>query len=447
MNMLRPDWYSNRNTATPKADIAEYVRLETSIPVPTVFGTLEDGMRFVGGGGSIILRSESPDQYEGPSGIFQSYVITPDSHVANVAYWDENGNGAGLSDKEIAFATTRDGTIEIDGSRFMPHLGILATAAEVGQDVTYHRLLTEQRWSSTPNMYRRLASLRIGEYMAENTFSAFEYIDGLNVTVVADSAKPERWHVYGSRTTTSASWLRVNGNEIDNRGGRADQLNDEMAQKIVRAYEMIRQLPRFNAEHCPIMEMQLSDDGTVYFLQYHRARDFMEAQTELDPKDFAPSDGWIKADDARGDLPLQTLDLTLHYPIEFDHHRKLKSYLKTEKASANMNNYSIAEEIVGRNRLLRVAPYGAAALHGDCADGHMSRSGWFKAQSGLILPRGKLKEAIGVPVYEELLDVVYRSFRTMASIAIEAASDGDSGYIRVNHDRGDDGLVITDFDV
>ena len=77
-NALQPDWYSQHPTVTPKVDIARYVGAETDIKVPRIFDTLEEAMRFVVSGGNIIIRSESPDQYEGPSGIFESYVISPE---------------------------------------------------------------------------------------------------------------------------------------------------------------------------------------------------------------------------------------------------------------------------------------------------------------------------------------------------------------------------------
>ena len=359
--------------------------------------------------------------------------------------WATKGKVGMMSDTQIALAIEDQ---EIRRIISVPHAGIIATALDVGQEETYRRMVIEQRYSMKSFTYSYVNGIPSTEYTQDNSFSVFEFVPGLNITVVADTAKPERWHVHSASGGTIFE-IEDYGATLDNgkihfKAGTPDHLTDTQVRALVEAYEQIRHLERFNADHCPIMEMQLSDKGDIYFLQYHRTRDYESAQSELNPDHFKAEDGWIQAEEVRGELPPQQLALTKVYPQYLP---KLGRFLRmpnTDMASANMNNRIVADEVHARQRSLRVDAYGSVNLHSDWAIGHGSRSGWLKAESGIVLPSGALHDAMGEEMSEYINVVVFRARNHMATLAVEAACDGDKGYVRINRSLGTEGVLLTE---
>ncbi|MCK5019902.1 MAG: hypothetical protein KAS32_22800 [Candidatus Peribacteraceae bacterium] len=50
---------------------------------------------------------------------------------------------------------------------------------------------------------------------------------------------------------------------------------------MIELYKSIRNLPKFDSNHCPIIGVQTTDDEVDYCLQVHRTRDFQASQIDL----------------------------------------------------------------------------------------------------------------------------------------------------------------------
>src|SRR5438270_3822706 len=78
MTEMSSDWWLSEATAlqAPKQEIVDYVEAQ-GFKVPRRFDTLDEALDIVRAGGSIVVRSEHRDEYDGASGLLQSYRIDP----------------------------------------------------------------------------------------------------------------------------------------------------------------------------------------------------------------------------------------------------------------------------------------------------------------------------------------------------------------------------------
>lgn len=270
----------------PKKVIADYVAEETTLRVPRRFASLKEA---VASGVIFLLRSESPHEYNGAAGLLESFLISPE----RIACVHE------ISEPEIFVP---------EDYHFRPRVKynfvnqLLACAALAGWDervfarqvVAYH---PDVRNSSTK--YCQLLGLVPEEFLGELSFSCWEYIEGLNGAIIADSALTGRYHLLAHDVHIV----------FEESGVRAEfSVNHPPALKIMKArapelremYETLRGLPHFNSCHCPLVEFQISTGGELYFLQYHRSRDFSPAEFILDRE---PQPGEIEARFVRGATP------------------------------------------------------------------------------------------------------------------------------------------------
>lgn len=219
----------------PKRTIGDYVE-RNGILVPQRFDSLADAFA---SGKEFIARSEHPQEYDGMSGMLMSHKSS----------WLEEGikteeelkaKGLGLPDIQ------RTGI-------WMQYIALGVSEEQFKQQVSY---------------------------------SCWEFHEGVNCSVVADSAIPKRYHIMSNGFQLPVGlWYNytcVDGNTVVLEGGskQPEDIRNELP-KLLKLYESVRQLPRFDPAHCPIMEMQ-KVDGKIYFLQYHRTRDFMPADFVLD---------------------------------------------------------------------------------------------------------------------------------------------------------------------
>jgi hypothetical protein len=128
--------------------------------------------------------------------------------------------------------------------------------------------------------YCRYKHLGKEKFRKEVSVSYWQYIYGKNHTVVADSAVEGRYHIFTGKKNDSHYVCIDNGKVIHSFGS----IDLGLAKRLIDAYEYVRNLGNFDPQHCPIMELQTTDDGTVWFLQYHRARDFKKAAFTLERK-------------------------------------------------------------------------------------------------------------------------------------------------------------------
>ena len=128
------------------------------------------------------------------------------------------------------------------------------------------------------NAYCKYMKVPWDDFKSEVSASYWELIWGKNHTVVADSAVEGRYHIF-TRAGNAKHYMCVDNGKISHEYGGADL---EIAMRLIDAYEYVRNLGNFDPQHCPIIELQTGEDGAVWFLQYHRTRDFKPASFALE---------------------------------------------------------------------------------------------------------------------------------------------------------------------
>lgn len=448
-------WQSaEANLQWSKAEPADYVE-SAGFLVPRRFKTFEDALRVVRAGGSIMLRSEHRDEYDGPSGLLESYQISPDAIEFGQYLSSNYGHGINLDDEVHASA----GRGFSDGGSPLPGYGdvtsmVLGEALDVDPVVTLERLKGLQSYRVSLQGYLSLTRKMSDDFMDAMSYSYWEYIPGTNITVVADDALPSRYHVLASGQfvdqDNTATRYHV-GSTLDEGGGtirnpQEHMLSTVQARMVIKLYEAIRNLGRFNSNHCPIMEMQLGTDGRLYFLQYHKSRDFAAASHRLDPSDFRPQEGWLRADAVRGALDESpaTLEMALWYPNFYgSSHYGALQMPGLEDASADYHFNKMLTEVLSRRRIAYVAREPFSEILSDSAEGHLTRGQWFKPKVAVATNDDNLDRlfASHPEIRKTIIRAVYREGR-MARAVIDLAADGHDAYIRLNLDS--EQPVLTD---
>lgn len=207
---------------------------------------------------------------------------------------------------------------------------------------------------------------------------------GVNRTVIADSSIPNRYHVITAYDDRSSNYTIVeNGVISEYSNPQLRPLTPELRAgllKLVELYETIRNLDRFDPNHCPIMEFQ-TVDGKDYFLQYHRTRDFSPATFELKRDRM---DGEIEAFFARGATQSQgRIYRTAVVPLR-------DTLPASEEGAIDYDGYDfIFSELVVRRRALQFVPHdGKRTVYhtlSDVSSGHECRSKIFKPEVSLLV--------------------------------------------------------------
>jgi hypothetical protein len=164
---------------------------------------------------------------------------------------------------------------------------------------------------SIPNVkkYCEILWLDLEKFLSWISFSYWELLEWYNRTIVADNTIKWRYHI-----VTRWNWV-YNYFVYDNWVIILDWISDphlvssvtelpkdlvKWLTKLISFYESIRNLEKFNPNHCPVIEAQTTNDWENYFLQYHRTRDTDYSTFTLN----RPLEDWeIKADFVRGITP------------------------------------------------------------------------------------------------------------------------------------------------
>lgn len=395
-----PDSFEQERPMQPKKTVGDYVDSQ-GILVPRRFETFEEAQFAAQNGTSVLARSEHPDEYSGPSGLGNSSPFVED-----------------LDD----LLKPRH---HIRGRDFRTGL--------------YERYI------------RTSGAEEPGSYLSKISESYWESIKGVNVTVIADDAVEDRYHIFGHRyrgepgslpTMVTGAIVEENGDiqRITHSGERDDEFPARF-KEIIDFYNQIRRLDRFNAAHCPVVEIQLSDeDDQLYFLQYHRARDAAPSSERLDPSEYDEREGWVKADAVRGVLlGTRTLDLAIRY--QGMRGGTTKSWLidLPEDGSASGDYTFLAlDELIGRQRIAHLIPSNFDNEYDKIAAHHGPRSRMFKPQVSLLTNPSRRHDYISEELQEEATELAYGQDKEVR-IKTDVASDGRDGYFRFT-----DELVVVD---
>lgn len=397
------EWHG---TPQPKKEIADYVE-PMGIKVPKRYETFDEAMHVVRNGGAIMVRSEHPQEYDHFSGLSHSYLVNSDQL--------RNANNELIS-------AINDGRSE--------------------EDILHLAKWESLKWTPM-RRYLELNAQTAGEFYKDMSFSFWEYIPGKNIAVVADDAISGRYHLtsYGSEGRGGAvgGIFNAAGAPFNFEDQTADSMSDvvksDKIAELIAAYEKVRALPKFSERQCAIMEMQLADDGTIWFLQYHKARPFRANEDRLDPRDYDANEGWLRAQVVRGAIgSYATLQTALYYPSFPKGAAQQYTPLNPEDASFDFHYDIGLSETVARNRVAFFSPESAHLQYRNMADGaHAPRSRWFKPFGAFSL--GEDVNRALIP--EDKKDILLRSVHLenmMGRFVIDVASDGLTGFVRLNPD-------------
>ncbi len=367
----------------PKRAIAQYVE-SNGLLVPRRFASLEQAQK---SGQRIIARSEHSQDYNGVSGM----VYSPK-----------------LKERIEDEITLRDFAFKRSNGLFQDQNHIV--------------------------QYCSLLHLDPEKFEKEISFSFWQYLEGYNQTVIADSAIPERYHIMTSRRKERVNPLYnytfVEKGIAAHGGGSTlpAELKDRL-HSLIEFYETVRHLSRFDPNHCPIMEFQHGQKHT-YFLQYHRTRDFQPATFSLDKE---PNREWFKAFFVRGaTLPDGIHDNLIVAPA--DQTVKKWGDLTTWNLPLSEDSFFpctapiMYEEIMAKRRRVQIThtPFLEMDLEEVVSQGHILRSIIFKPEVSLIIPLYKLFSEREYALFWKKASKTGKD----QSIPIHLISDGRTAYIR-----------------
>ena len=360
------DFYTD-NLATllgkPKATIADYVE-QNGILVPRRYSTLDDALS---SGVPIIARSEHPQDYEGASNLLNSFQMPP--KVAS-------------KPEELIVMLAKDKS-EIDE-------------------------------------YCELSGVSREQFMSQVSLSFWEKINGMNITVSADSAIDGRYHILVRGT--GAYYIEADNGSVkffaENKSRKYLALDVE---KLIDFYEKVRGLYNFDPSHCYIMEVQIAD-GKIYFLQLHRGRDLRKSKFELERP---PKQGEYEAALVRGcTIPEGRTFKTVIYHGEFK--------LKDIEGSAHPEMDLFFQEMMYRRTGLQIAFAHHMSTIASSVDYHGTMSKMFKPEISLLIDDAKFRELVS---HSEVWDMVKAKIRTHQDqyAVFRVVADGRKAYIsRVN---------------
>lgn len=314
----RPDLFLELPMQQPKLELANYVGAE-GLPVPDRYDSVDQA---VDSAETVLIRSEHPEDYDGLSGLIDTWKLTED-------------------DKE-----------ELKRERAMDEMSSAECDIQRLGFLSWVRQVQEQGF--TPDLERDLAEMSVKHRVAsstplvdmeavvrETTFTAWEFIPGENLTIVADTSVGGRYHIFNNGSSSRYCTWNV---------GQEGPFNE-----LVDAYENVRNLEMFNPSHAYLMEFQRSNNGTFYFLQAHRTQDTSQPKFRLDPRAIPMNS--IQATWVRGHTPPEgvTVDLCLYnFDRRGSREKKALDTVNDEAAVDTQGASELYEELRMRRRKIQI---------------------------------------------------------------------------------------------
>ncbi|MFA6530168.1 MAG: hypothetical protein WCT31_00415 [Candidatus Micrarchaeia archaeon] len=388
----RTDFYLQNKArlhGRPKLTISGYADHQ-GILVPGTFATFRKAKKAAESGKTVIARSELEIEYDGPSGL----CISP------------------------VFGTKR--AFDEEGTRMWDR-GLLPTGVDIAllrnENEFMERAFATRLYEL--ERYCKYAGIAIGDLKKQLRWSYWEYLEGHNRTVVADSAVPGRYHVLTSSKLLKNYTIVENGKIVHAyETGPLRPLTPELADglpRLIETYERIRNLGHFNPNHCPIMEFQTAG-GSDYFLQYHRTRDFVPCKLmDLEPGEGEKVPLFVRGS-TEGERRIVRMLLYAH------------SYDKTPPEGFIGGTHP-EEELIVRQAKLVIEYAGMNALlevFHNMARGHSARSRLFKPEVSIAIP---FEQLLSENEREALRDERIRRKRGIL-VDFSIISDGRTTLIR-----------------
>jgi hypothetical protein len=279
-------------TGRPKHDIGRYV-MRHGINVPLL--TSLESWQAAFYEGNAMLRSEHRQDYEGYSGLFaSSRLYAHDIYPLNDRGYDPlEFRGLSGLDAENAHLRERVGPplrrIEFqDAEGVIDRLGDNALTSAIRtsiinglRDATadpsevmkllvwaqqrQHRLeYTDESRTPSPAVRELLAS-------------RWRFIPGVNIRMLKDPVIEGKYFIGGREAhhhweinqQTAPDRLSAHNKGVYRGYSAPGKPDYELpTQALIKLYEKVRQLPYFDTQQAPVLELQYGDDGKLYFLQY-----------------------------------------------------------------------------------------------------------------------------------------------------------------------------------
>lgn len=271
-------------TARSKHDIGRYA-LSQGVDVPLIDSMAEWQMAIRAG--SAMLRSDAVRDYAGMCGLLSSKVLRLQKDVGideaepGRPTLDPIGPG-GLSDGRERVERDKADVLALFEGRRDP--------TEIMLDRFWRQEKAELR-----DVAREHGTVIPVLNLAETYASRWRYVPGVNIRVFRDPIVEGKYYLGGQEA--HHIWTINDGHDSADveahtkRGWRHGQTPETLqytlpAGRIVNLYEQVRDLPFFDQTQAPVMEMQLGEDGILYFLQYLKT-----GQTIKDLEEFALPQG------------------------------------------------------------------------------------------------------------------------------------------------------------
>lgn len=259
----------------PKATVGSYIAehskdLDVVVPLVTTHQVWQNCLE----NGNAMIRSESPDEYSGYRGLFTSARV-PERYLPENDFYSELGS--------LILRGLKDGVIEpVDYMNYF-----------AGRHLTWPQQLngvhqTAQRFNLPLDLESPEASL-------------WEYIPGSNVSIFGDPHVEGRYHIGYKPPSRIIGGLTIEPGMHTKEHRFRKHDHAFIAQPFIEAYEAIAALPLFDTEQRPVLELQLSTEGVMHFLQYYKTG-HQKAYTEPFELPFSPKED-IKLNMVRGITP------------------------------------------------------------------------------------------------------------------------------------------------
>jgi len=278
----------------PKRAIQEYVSSHGT-KTPKRYNSL---LEAVNSWKKFIIRSEHPQEYDGISWLSDSIVVNPDDIIKY------------QSEKSPTELENLPFTKEDIKSRKINWEMMDAIAEHNAKKELIKRIwfLSEEKILNTLKIfdnyffeaYAHKMNLDINNVLSEQSYTFYEYIPGINHSIIADKDTLNRYYIISNSSdltwwacTSYNDWIIIQDWKILNedwsyfvweRRNKWKKLNNRRIFNhdiLIQKYNEIRKLWKFDSNHCPVMEFQTPlDNSSPYFLQYHRLRDKRNIEKE-----------------------------------------------------------------------------------------------------------------------------------------------------------------------
>jgi len=413
------DYFQEHPPEQPKADIGAYVESCGVLVAPRYAG-YKDALRALAKGERICVRSEHKDEYDGMSGLLKTYKFSlEDVRLGLEALRTHEGEIS-------ADAYLKRGASENDRWNTEQMLIASASIGQVDQD--FFEAVLADLDTRDIQYYAKLSGQSLEKVASGISYSYWKEVPGFNRSIIEDTAIRGKYYItaVGYREGTDrilSNVTIVEKDRIVSQYGKT--LTDELQAslpKLIEQYETVRQLSRFDSDHCPMIEIQTAYDGQHYFLQYHRTRDRETAQFTLTRK---KQEDEIEAIMVRGVTPPGgiTVEVGGYY---VDRDDTLEALLQREAGSFDWHFNQIFISLASKHRQVNCMLTTPQRLAGDLVTGHAEKERVFSAKLFVALPPESLsKEYVGEHIHQAVVT------RKRSTLTLHIESDGRRALVKI----------------